>query len=403
MNENNNEISLRSLLLERTHDTWERNKERNDAARALIANPIKENLEALCKVLTDVSDNSSLRSSIAGAFEKLAHPATLDALIQVARDRNDDSIVRTFAVQSLRAFGDSRAIATLLDLLHDTEDNSARSFAANILGQMGNPSVIADLIHALADPEISVRKSVVATLGNLQDARAIQPLIQTLASKDENSSVRARAALSLGDLRDFGGTKAATILRTMCENTAESTQVRGCAAIGWARLKDEAALNPLLNMLSDSDPELRRLTAIALGWLADARAVDHLIQSLQDDNDAGVRSGAVFALDKIGDSRAFESLLAALNDESPAVRWNVVEALSSFDDKRRVDVLVEALKQNEEHIRVAAISALAEVGDTRAIETLKWAGDNYTAEYPDEYSFKEATENAIARIRERTE
>ena len=47
------------------------------------------------------------------------------------------------------------------------------------------------------------------------------------------------------------------------------------------------------------------------------------------------------------------------------------------------------------------VGLLAEVGDESAISTLEWAGENYVASYPEEYSFGEAAAEAIARIRER--
>jgi HEAT repeat protein len=206
------------------------------------------------------------------------------------------------------------------------------------------------------------------------------------------------AGLALGDLSDDNARES---LRRVCTDTNEPTPVRGGAAIGWARLHDEEALEPLLEMLADPDHALRRFAATALGWLGDARAIGPLIEALQGDGQSEVRKQAVVALDKIGDPGAVEALLDAVYDDHPTVRWYAVRALPQFNDTRAIEPLIDALRQGNEDISAAAIAALAEVGDESAISTLEWAGENYVASYPEEYSFGEAAADAIARIRER--
>jgi len=61
------------------------------------------------------------------------------------------------------------------------------------------------LIAALKDEDSSVRKNAAMTLGLLQDSRAVESLIETL--KDRNRDVRQMAAFALaGMTREYFGT-----------------------------------------------------------------------------------------------------------------------------------------------------------------------------------------------------
>ena len=339
-----------------------------------------------------------VREAIAQAVAESADVRVLDAVIRVASNPDEYGMVRTFAIQALRAFDDNRAFTALVDVLRDDEDAGARRLAANTLGQTCKQAAVAPLIRALGDRDSRVRTGAVKALGDIGDSEATEHVMRVLISRAEESAVRMMAGLALGDL---GDDSARENLRRVCTDTNEPTPVRGGAAIGWSRLRDEEALAPLLEMLTDPDHALRRFAATALGWLGDARAVGPLIEALQGDGQSEVRKQAVVALDKIGDPGAVEALLDAIYDDHPTVRWYAVRALPQFNDARAIEPLIDALRQGNEDISAAAIAALAEVGDESAISTLEWAGENYVASYPEEYSFGEAAAEAIARIRER--
>jgi HEAT repeat protein len=393
-NRGNRVNQLVSVVLDKRRDRWAR----IDAARALAATQSNAAFHALGGVLADVGDDSTLRQSIAQALGESGDARVLDAVIHVALNPYDNDMVRTFAIKTLRAFKDRRALTALVDVLRDVEDPAARRLAANTLGQTGSRAAVAPLVRALADRDSGVRGDAAKALGDIGDAEAVESLVEILNDRQEENAVRMLAGLSLGNL---GDASVAQSLGRVCVDPSEAAQLRGGAAIGWAKLNDEAAFDPILHMLADPDKTLRRFVAIALGWLGDARAVEPLIRALQADESSEVRKQAAWALDRVGDTRAVEPLIAALADEEPGVRWDVVQVLAQFKDVRSIEPLIGALEQNDGYVRTALIAALGEVGDERAIPALEWAGGNSRARYPDEYSFKIATDDAIARIRER--
>jgi len=152
------------------------------------------------------------------------------------------------------------------------------------------------LIEELNDPLVSqhsfLRRRVISTLGDLGDARAIEPLVELLSHDDPKS--RSLAAYSL-------------------------------AAIG-----DRAALPALVRALEDSHRPVREWAAVGLGRMGEPQALEPLVEALRDER-WSVRRSATIALAKIGDPRAIGPLRAA---RAKAVLWRrtpFTEALATFE------------------------------------------------------------------------
>ena len=82
----------------------------------------------------------------------------------------------------------------------------------------------------------------------------------------------------------------------------------------------------LVLLLSDSEPQIRRRAALALGRLGLQEAVEPLISSLKDPQ-VEVRQMSAFSLGLIGDIQAASALLEALEDFEPIVQGRAAEAL----------------------------------------------------------------------------
>jgi hypothetical protein len=110
-------------------------------------------------------------------------------------------------------------------------------------------------IIELKDPDAEIRRQAAARLFDLNDTRAVEPLIKAL--NDPDAEVRANAA----------------------------------SALGW--IKDRRAVDALIERLSDEDPVVRSIVAVSLGVINDSRAAEPLISALDDDN-SSVRANAAF-------------------------------------------------------------------------------------------------------------
>ncbi len=90
----------------------------------------------------------------------------------------------------------------------------------------------------------------------------------------------------------------------------------------------EAAIDPLIAALHSTDPMLRRNSAEMLGYMSSPRAVQPLIDRLENDSDAFVRREAVKSLGALDRPELASTIQrTAIFDQDPTVRQAAVDAL----------------------------------------------------------------------------
>lgn len=175
------------------------------------------------------------------------------------------------AVLELGRLNDDKAADLLIETLA-RQDGVARS-AARELGKMRNERAIQPLVASLNDPEIS-QAAAEALLGF--GDKAVGPLMEAL--KSGNGDARERAAFALGELRD----KRATELLILLMQTDDVYAVRTAAATALGQLKDARAVWVLVATLQMRDEtsserqasldQLRHATQLALRKIGDPLA-----------------------------------------------------------------------------------------------------------------------------------
>jgi HEAT repeat protein len=126
-------------------------------------------------------------------------------------------------------------------------------------------------------------------------------------------------------------------------------------------IERDDALLPLIRLLTDADPTVRRAAAFGLAELTMSDGVEALIMALGDPA-AAVRGTIVFALGEIHDHRATPVLSqTVLSDSDPEVRRAAVWALGEIRDPRAIDAFQAA--SNDPRVRQTARHALAEIDD----------------------------------------
>jgi HEAT repeat protein len=122
------------------------------------------------------------------------------------------------------------------------------------------------------------------------------------------------------------------------------------AAAGLAKLGEQRAIGPLLEVLQTKGSGVQPDAAAALGAFQDPRIVPALIQSLQSDN-YSQRAAAATALSHFHDPRVVPALIHSLTDENADVRLKVAEALGNLGDPAAVGALGQVAKTNYEAVR----------------------------------------------------
>jgi HEAT repeat protein len=106
---------------------------------------------------------------------------------------------------------------------------------------------------------------------------------------------------------------------------------------------------------------VRATAAVALGRLADARALPALQEALRSDGSYAVRAAACAALGRVGDPAALPGLIDGLRDPDEYVRAAAEEAMSRFHAPRQLFSFRELLTAPDEVARRAAVRAYGDV------------------------------------------
>ncbi|TAD77744.1 MAG: HEAT repeat domain-containing protein [Oscillatoriales cyanobacterium] len=202
----------------------------------------------------------------------------------------------------------------LLPLLSDP-DPAQRTIGARAFCELQDPRAIEPLMALIDDPCPLVRVSAAYALGRNPDLRAIDPLIRQL-QRDWNGYVRKGIVWALGNGRDRRVLD--PLVQTLRHDIAAvrlwaASSLGQMGAIGY-----EAAVGavPALIVALRQDPvaAVRSNCAWSLGQLCRdlpsnaiyAGAVDGLIEALVEDRELGIKEDARAALLKLGDSRALQ-------------------------------------------------------------------------------------------------
>ena len=118
-----------------------------------------------------------------------------EILLQKLND--PDPFVRVEAVQALGEIQKKQSLVSVCNCLQD-DNLYVRAYAAEALGKIGRLDIALTLLRllpALDDPSPYVRAMMVATLGELQDERAVDSVRKLL--NDEDETVRGMASWAL--------------------------------------------------------------------------------------------------------------------------------------------------------------------------------------------------------------
>ncbi len=268
------------------------------------------------------------------------------------------------AVLCFPAQGDDRTLNAFIQTLKEGNDSQARMEAAESLGALGDARAVEPLIKALNDSGKYVRSESARALRRIGDRRAVDPLIQALALKKNREDYEIIRSLAW-----FADPKSIDVLGRVINETKEKgrmdrdDQLRNNLAVwGIARTKDPHAIDPLISALQNQD--LSEKAAVA-GLVAIGKpAVDPLILALNNSEFKG-RYGAAATLGEIGDTRALDPLIQILENtsEDKSIRIEVAAALGAIGDSRAVDPLIQASKDNDKDIRNYASDALVRINN----------------------------------------
>ena len=372
-----------------------------EAVRYLGAMQNPEFIDAFKEVLTKTENAPEVAYRAITALEQLANSGIAEntdivPALQLAL-KNNNAQVRMHAAKLLGRIQTATAVPDLIRLLSD-QNSYVKDTAINALNRIGDPTT-APLLEVLetnarnlipdedtgftADYQyiasayidelwmkkyrIATQAAAIQTLGLLKPDEAVQPLIKELA----NEELQAQALAALVEMR---GTAVPVMLDAL-KNSTDETRIRVADTLG--RIGDRRAIDPLIQALNnDPHKEVKALAAIALGNMRTRRAVPALTEALTYDDTTA--TNAATALGKIGVSTedAIEKLIimAMGKQMRETLRLAALDALWQLkpDDATQSMLLLMFSDETSPTIRANAVKVLSRIKAPETTPTLLW-------------------------------
>lgn len=364
-------------------------RQRSHAAAELGKLQTIEAVPALIKALRE-DVNTYVRSAAAESLGHLGDPRAIFPLMDALRDSS--SFVRRAAAIALGQLEAKEAQVALLNALEDS-NYYVRRAAINAIGKLGILDLARVLIPLLDTDDPRIRRTTITALRRLHARQAIPKMIEMLESYMEAPSSRDLSVvktlvIALGDLeacksvdilirvlRGYVGARslAAKALGQIGERRAgsaltealecQSTSLRLAALRSLADLEYEQALPVVRSLLSDPDPRIRRDAALTLGRLGDREAIPHLLSLVREDPSPLVRPAAVEALAMVGDGLVLEELLPLVEDPNAYLRAALAKALCSLGSvsPKAREALRRLARDQVQHVATAAERSLQQL------------------------------------------
>lgn len=271
---------------------------------------------------------------------------------------------RVPVVHALREIGPSAAeaaTAKLIERLTDPDEiESVQVATAMTLAQFGPPAV--QMLGAeLERPTSTARPTVVRALVEIgaQAAPAYEQLLQRVVDLDEETEVRALAAVALGQVGP-PARAAAEPLAAVIADAETPVYLRCMAAVALGQI-DPAAGPRLAPLLNDADPEVRVAAAYALRKMEPATNSDAWTTLVEALDDELLRERAQRALRELG-AGSLPLLVAVMQDQtkSEEARLACLEVCPACGDAA-VEYLLQAL--NDEVLKQSAYWSLRDLGN----------------------------------------
>ena len=229
-------------------------------------------------------------------------------------------------------------------------------------------AIIRKYIETLNPREDSGLREAVAIAMGIIGKHSVIPLIDEY----ENNSSADKEFIEIV-FREMKGNKDAKeeLLRLL--NDRNDWQHRHGAVVALGEIKDSSVLDNLIQVTTDTQPQVRSEAARVLGEFGNVRAVDCLVERIKDENELPlVKISAVKALEAIGDSRS--KVVAVLIQEADEkkntvhnVRLSIIKALGEMKAYSASSSLINLLNNESIDIQKASIKSLCQICNRNAL------------------------------------
>ena len=240
--------------------------------------PVADVATALVQIARDADDNESVRQHALRALARLEHGAGTASLMELARDAQKTWMARE-ALLALTASGDPRARQYLRDVVLRA-DLPDEVLGAGIRG-LGGEYATGEDIKLLRDnysrfPGEKSRESAIAAIAQFGGSENVRWLLAL--ARDANQPIQTRRRAVLHAYR--GGTPIAEIIKVYDETT--DTQIKDAVIAALMESGDKQATDKLMQIArTDDNPSMRRKAVNVLSRSSDERVKKFLSELVE--------------------------------------------------------------------------------------------------------------------------
>lgn len=267
--------------------------------------------------------------------------------------------VKVLYLQKIAQYRYSAAVPACIAAL-DTDDDGVRGAAAIALSQIGLPDAAGakeKLLQILPQVNIAHRAQVIWALAVLREPRASDAIVESFSG----GFLQQQPGFDPKVISDvLGPAKLATLVHD------PHLAVRSLVAQALAEAASPDAVEPLITLLDDHDPDVVRAAAAGLGRTGDPRAGTPLFALLA--RQPAMKQSVLDAMKKSIGAAGLVPLLAAATDVE--LKRTLVQMIADTHDPAAADALFAQVTSEDAPTKSFAALGLAALGDMRAVAPL---------------------------------
>ncbi|MFQ5962691.1 MAG: HEAT repeat domain-containing protein [Candidatus Scalinduaceae bacterium] len=310
------------------------------------------------------SEDPEIRSSAIISLLGLNQPVIYDSLIYILRNSENDD-VRISLIKAFDFAEDDKAIDCMIELLA-SENESIQIASANALGNIRTNAAIETMIAVLlnAKDPINSRILIASALAKTRSREAVEPLISLLDSDSEELRIAAQNALVEVTKQSDGNTTA--FWQEWWDRNKVKTREQWLEDIVDELEEDLRKLKEQNNMLSD---EIARKTITILKTRKEKGDIKQLLDAIKSEYDE-VRIFAAGELAKHRETEVVKIFVDLISDDNTEIRVLAAKTLGEIGDVSGLESLILALHDKEVKVREATANALGKLGKQEAVVPL---------------------------------
>lgn len=209
------------------------------------------------------------------------------------------------------------------------------------------------LITALRESDDFTRAKIVEQIVSSPNKSLVEQVVKLLDEK--NTSLRMDV---LDILKKTGNCCIEAIIQLLYHEN-EDVRVYGCEVL--SSLRAPVSLPYLIERIHDDDENVKNAAVTALGEFEDERAVDVLLEVLEQEE--WVAFSAIYSLAKIGNKKAISALLDVFKNREEELSLAACEVLISFRDSETIEEIIDFIGNLKREKKSIFLKVIIEQGD----------------------------------------